>query len=416
MFNFKITENSKKSKARIGKIITPNGEINTPAFIFCATKGFLRGITCQQLKECKTQVILSNTYHLDIFPGSEKIKEMGGLHKATCWGGPMLTDSGGYQVFAMGHGSVSEEIKGKRNGWSPTLHKITEEGAVFKSYYDQSLKTLTPEKSIQIQKNLGADLIVVFDECTAFNVSKEYTESSMHRSHRWSNRSIEEYKKLKITNQALYGIIQGGIYQDLRKISIDFNNNCQDLFGIAIGGSLGSDKQTMYRTIEYTMDKIRKDKPIHLLGIGGIADIFHGIRQGIDTFDCVHPTRLGRHGCVLVKAKYWDEDENKNKKPKESIDITKSQFKKDLNVIDKECGCTTCKQGYSRMYLNYLFKLNESLGGTLITIHNIYFMNNLMESIRESIKNDTIDQEEENWLVPELRYNNRKSMFISGDL
>ena len=362
-FDFNIKYNSKSTNARVTTINTPNGTIDTPAFIFCATKGFLRGITTKQLKECNTQIILSNTYHLDIFPGSEKIKEMGGLHKATCWKGPMLTDSGGYQVFAMGHGSVSEEIKGKRNGWSPTLHKITEEGAIFQSYYDKSKKKLTPEKSIQIQKNLGADLIVVFDECTAFNVSKEYTESSMHRSHRWALRSINEFNKLNIQNQALYGIVQGGIYSDLRTISIDFNNS-QNFFGIAIGGSLGSDKQTMYKTIEYTMNRIRKDKPIHLLGIGGIADIFHGIRQGIDTFDCVHPTRLGRHGCALVKSNYWL---NSKKKPKESIDLTKSDFNKDTSVIDDSCECPTCKDGHSRMYINYLFKLNESLGGTSVS-------------------------------------------------
>ena len=410
-FDFNIIKNSTNHKSRTGIITTPNGIIKTPAFIFCATKGFLRGITAKQLKECNTQIILSNTYHLDIFPGSDKIKEMGGLHKATCWKGPMLTDSGGYQVFAMGHGSVSEEIKGKRNSWEPTLHKLTEDGAIFRSYYNNSKKKLTPEISIQIQQNLGADLIVVFDECTAFNVSKKYTEDSMHRSHRWAIRSMNEFIKLGINNQALYGIIQGGIYNDLRKISIDFNN-LQDFFGIAIGGSLGSDKQTMYRTIEYTMEHIRKDKPIHLLGIGGIADIFHGVKNGIDTFDCVHPTRLGRHGCALVKAKYW---KNSNKKPSESIDLTKSQFKNDLSVIDDECKCNTCSDGYSRMYINYLLKQKETLAGTLLCIHNIFYMNELMESIRNGIDNDNLDEIENIWLVDKLKHNNRNTMNISSD-
>ena len=174
----------------------------------------------------------------------------------------------------------------------------------------------------------------------------------MQRSHRWSTRSLNEFKKLKIENQALYGIIQGGIYNDLRDQSIKFNNE-QEFFGIAIGGSLGSDKQTMYRTIEYVMQNLRKDKPIHLLGIGGIADIFHGVRQGIDTFDCVHPTRLGRHGSALVKSKYW-RIEQPTKKPKESIDLTKSIYKNDTNVIDNECNCETCSNGYTRMYINYL--------------------------------------------------------------
>ena len=331
---------------------------------------------------------------------------MGGLQKLTGWNGPMLTDSGGYQIFAMGHGSVSKEIKGKRNQWNPTLSKINEEGAIFRSYFDNSRKKLTPEFSIQIQRNLRADLILVLDECTPFNVSKDYTRESMERSHRWALRSIQEYHRLQIKDQALYGIIQGGTYPDLREQSIDFNNNQEQFFGIAIGGSLGSDKQTMYQTIEFMMPRIRKDKPVHLLGIGGIADIFHGIRWGIDTFDCVHPTRLARHGSALVKAKYWlEEDESK---PKESIDLNRSRFKEDMKVIDSECFCETCKGGYTRSYLNYLFRLKEPLGATLLSLHNIYFMNDLMESIRESIRNNTVDEEESKWLVDELKYQNRK--------
>ena len=272
---------------------------------------------------------------------------------------------------------------------------------------------MTPEFSIQIQRNLGADLILVLDECTPFNVSKEYTRESMERSHRWALRSIQEYQRLQLTYQALYGIIQGGTYPDLREQSIDFNNNQEQFFGIAIGGSLGSDKQTMYQTIEFMMPRIRKDKPVHLLGIGGIADIFHGIRWGIDTFDCVHPTRLARHGSALVKAKYWLEEDDS--KPKESIDLNRSRFKEDMKVIDSECFCETCKCGYTRSYLNYLFRLKEPLGATLLSLHNIYFMNDLMESIRESIRNNTVDEEESKWLVDELKYQNRKSMNIACD-
>jgi queuine tRNA-ribosyltransferase len=412
-FSFHIEKNLSGSLARTGVLQTPHGKIETPAFIFCATKGLLKGVTAQQLRECKSQVILSNTYHLEIFPGNEKINRMGGLQKLTGWNGPMLTDSGGYQIFAMGHGSVSREIKGKRNQWNPTLSKINEEGAIFRSYFDNSRKKLTPEFSIQIQRNLRADLILVLDECTPFNVSKEYTRESMERSHRWALRSIQEYQRLQLTDQALYGIIQGGTYPDLREQSIDFNNNQEQFFGIAIGGSLGSDKQTMYRTIEFMMPRIRKDKPVHLLGIGGIADIFHGIRWGIDTFDCVHPTRLARHGSALVKAKYWLEEDDS--KPKESIDLNRSRFKEDMKVIDSECFCETCKCGYTRSYLNYLFRLKEPLGATLLSLHNIYFMNDLMESIRESIRNNTVDEEESKWLVDELKYQNRKSMNIACD-
>ena len=412
-FSFHVENRVAGLLARTGILETPHGKIETPAFIFCATKGLLKGITAQQLRACKSQVILSNTYHLEIFPGNEKIGRMGGLQKMTGWNGPMLTDSGGYQIFAMGHGSVSSEIKGKKNKWNPTLSKINEEGATFRNYLDNSRKKLTPESSIQIQKNLGADLILVLDECTPFNVSKDYTRKSMERSHRWALRSIQEFQRLEIQDQALYGIIQGGTYPDLRDLSIAFNNYQEEFFGIAIGGSLGSDKQTMYRTIEYMMPKIREDKPIHLLGIGGVADIFHGIRWGIDTFDCVHPTRLARHGSALVKAKYWLEDDKS--KPKESIDLNRSRFKEDMRVIDSECLCETCRGGYTRSYLNYLLKLNEPLAATLLSLHNIYFMNDLMECIRESIRNNKIDEEESKWLVDELKYQNRKSMNIASD-
>jgi len=191
---------------------------------------------------------------------------------------------------------------------------------------------------------------------------------------------------------------------------VEFNNN-QDFFGLAIGGSLGSDKQTMYNIIQYTMDKIDPNNPVHLLGIGGITDIFFGIRCGIDTFDCVHPTRLGRHGGALVKSKYWKS--KTNKQPKKSIDLKKSEFTKDIRVIDEECGCETCSGGYSRMDLNYLLRLNESLAGTLITIHNIYYMNQLMEDIRQAIIDDNIDEIENEWLVDELKYHNRNTMNIS---
>ena len=411
-FNFITTHIHNKS--RTGIISTPHGDIHTPAFIFCATKATMKGITAQQMKAAKCQIILSNTYHLDIFPSSEKVAQMGGLQKMTGWNGPMLTDSGGYQIFAMGHGSVSQEIKGKKKRWAPTLLKITEDGATFRSYYDNSKKFLTPEKSIQIQKNLGADIILVLDECTPYNVSKEYTEASMERSHRWSLRSIAEYKRLGIEDQGLYGIIQGGTYPDLRERSIQFNNEQNDFFGIAVGGSLGSDKQTMYKTVEFTMAKIRKDKPVHLLGIGGLADIFHGVRHGIDTFDCVHPTRLARHGSALVKAKFW-RNEPSDYKPKESICLVKGRFESDIKPIDEECGCETCQGGYTRAYIHYLFKQNETVVGTLVIIHNMFFMNSMMEAIREAIKVGNIDRVEDEWLVDELKWQNRNSMNIASE-
>ena len=410
--SFTIVKETEKS--RCGIIKTPHGEIQTPAFIFCATKGCLKGITPKQMRDAKCQIILSNTYHLDIFPSSEKVAEMGGLQKMTGWNGPMLTDSGGYQIFAMGCGSVSQEIKGKKKRWEPTLSKITENGAIFQSYWDNSKKELTPERSIQIQSNLGADIILVFDECTPFNVTKDYTEKSMERSHRWALRSIAEFKKLNITKQSLYGIIQGGIYKDLRERSIQFNNAQKEYFGIAVGGSLGSDKQTMYETVEFTLGKIRKDKPVHLLGIGGLADIWHGIRHGIDTFDCVHPTRLARHGGALVKAKYW-QNEMPECKPKEHIDLSKGRFNGDNRPIDEECKCETCVMGITRNYLHYLHKIKETVAGTYLSVHNIYFMNTMMEEIRMAIMENKVDEVERTWLVDELRWQNRRTMNIGCD-
>jgi queuine tRNA-ribosyltransferase len=331
-FDFKIQSHFRKDKQRLGVLTTPHGVIQTPAFIFCATKAAMKGVTSEVMRQEQTQIILSNTYHLLLAPGPDVIQKMGGLQKFTGWNGPMLTDSGGYQIFSMGHGSVryeelfinsssslsfsplvSDEIKGKKKnpeGWNKTLLKITEDGATFKSYLNGSIHHLTPELSITIQRKLGADLIVVLDECTPYHVDKTYTTDSTRRSHRWALRSFNEFQNtrhLARTPQALYGIIQGGVYQDLRQESVEFINSLP-VFGIAIGGSLGSDRQMMKEIVEFTSARIRSDRPIHLLGIGGVADIFHGVRQGIDTFDCVHPSRLGRHGGALVKANYWAND------------------------------------------------------------------------------------------------------------
>jgi tRNA-guanine transglycosylase len=389
----------------------------------------MKTMTPVQLRDEGSQIILSNTYHLMLTPGSELVDRMGGLQKFTGWHGPMLTDSGGYQIFSMGFGSVSSEIKGKRNvtSWDRTLIKIDEDGATFRSYVDGSVHHLTPERSIQIQKQLGADLIVVLDECTPFNVDKEYTADSMHRSHRWALRSLEEFQRIDDGKQALYGIIQGGVYEDLRQESVDFVN-AQNFFGIAIGGSLGATKRDMHEIVAYTRARVRDDRPVHLLGIGGIRDIFHGVRLGIDTFDCVHPSRLGRHGGALVMASHWGEaiqeddfvpsylsqamanierreqqlrvDYERRKaqavekglppppEPKklqnrrllsvsarkqanatptvrEHIDLSKSRMRSDNRPIDAECDCYTCKN-FSRAYIHHLIKAKESTAGTLV--------------------------------------------------
>jgi queuine tRNA-ribosyltransferase len=395
-FSFNITKVSTKTRARLGRLKTPHGEIETPAFIFCATKAAIKGATPQQMKDAGTQIILSNTYHLMLQPGGELVERMGGLHKFMGWDGPMLTDSGGYQIFSLGHGSVSEEIKGKRNGpKNRSLKLISEEGATFKSYMGGAIYTLTPESSIQIQRQLGADLIVVLDECTPFNVDKSYTERSMHMSHRWAVRSLNEFNRLNVdSKQALYGIIQGGVYEDLREAGTDFVNS-QPFFGHAVGGSLGASKDQMEDIVSYTMSRLSRDRPVHLLGIGGVRDIFHGVEQGIDTFDCVHPTRLARHGGALVRAKHWQEQPYKGS---DHLNLRNAMFREDSRPIDSDCGCETCKN-YSRAYLHHLFKADELLGLTALTIHNVAFMNDMLLAIRVAIAEDRLEEEKSNWLV-----------------
>jgi queuine tRNA-ribosyltransferase len=305
------------------------------------------------------------------------------------WDGPLFTDSGGYQIFSLGHGSVASEIKGKRMGTRPkTLLKINEDGAKFKSYIDGSYHLLTPEKSIAIQRDLGADLIVVLDECTPFHVDKDYTAKSMRMSHRWALRSLEEFKRGNDGRQALYGIIQGGIYSDLRKESAEFVNN-NNFFAHAIGGSLGASKDQMHEIVGTAMQELSKERPVHLLGIGGVSDIFNGILYGIDTFDCVHPTRLARHGGALVPASLGIS-------LKEHVNIRNSRFKEDESPIDSSCNCSTCKN-YSLGYLHHLFKAEEMLGLQALTVHNVYFMNRLMHAIRDAIKNNRIDEERKFW-------------------
>jgi queuine tRNA-ribosyltransferase len=376
-FNFIIYK--KKDKMRLGFITTPHGIIKTPAFIFCGTKATMKSTTTEYMEKNNTQIILSNTYHL-FLKGYQEIKKLGGLHKALNWNKPMLTDSGGYQVFAMNYRSVSVDIKGKRNtSWKPSLLSINDDGAIFRNYYNNQIVKLTPEISIQVQKDLGADFVVVFDECTSSTDDYNKTKQSLERSILWSDKSINEFYNSSNISQALYGIVQGGIYLDLRKQSVDYVNN-KPFFGICVGGCLGSSKEEMYKTVEFTMNNLRKDKPVHLLGIGYIEDIFNGVENGIDTFDCVHPSRISRHGCCYLKKKI--------------IKLGQNIYQNNTNTIDNNCKCTTCKngKGYTTGYLHLLMKMKEPIVYTLITNHNVYFMNKLMEDIRNGILNDNYEQ------------------------
>lgn len=380
-FDFTILKNGPQA-SRAGLLQTPHGTIETPAFVFCATRAAMKSLTIEQLRTANTQIILSNTYHLMLQPGADNVAAQGGLQKFTGWRGPMLTDSGGFQIFSLGSGNVADEIKGRRLlGQDKTLLEINENGARFRSYINGGEYLLTPEESIRIQRCLGADLIVVLDECTPFHVDKSYTQASMERSHRWADRSLQAYMQHDDGSQKLYGIIQGGVYSDLRQQSAEFVNS-RPFFGHAVGGSLGASKQQMYDIVALTMSMLVRDRPVHLLGIGGIEDIFNGVLQGIDTFDCVHPTRIARHGGALIKP--WNRDEDAKR---EHANLRNSQYKLDQNPLEPDCGCATCAN-YTRGYIHHLLKTETALAFTLLAQHNAFFMNNLMQEIRNALHND----------------------------
>jgi queuine tRNA-ribosyltransferase len=372
-----------RGRARLGKLITPHGSIFTPNFIFCGTKASVKAITPAQLHAARTDIILANTYHLMLQPGAELIAAHGGLHKFMHWSGPMLTDSGGYQIFAMGHGSVAEEIKGKKGQTLPrTVEKISEAGALFRAYTSGEKILLTPEKSIEIQRLLGADLIVQFDECTPYHVERAYTEASMYLSQRWGERSLAAFIEGDTGQQALYAVVQGGVWPDLRKKSAAWTA-ALPFFGTAIGGCLGATKEEMYAVIANIMPHIEHRRPVHLLGIGGIADIFYGVRQGIDTFDCVHPTRIARHGWAIMPGVVG-----------QRFNLRNARFGSDQTPLDPQCTCYTCSTGFSRAYLNHLFKAGEHLGPQLLSIHNIAQMNRLMRQIRAVLADGNASAEE----------------------
>ena len=392
MFRFEILARSRKSDARLGRIYTPHGTVETPAFIFCGTKASVKGMTIAQVEEAGTQIILSNTYHLMLQPGEKLVKAAGGLHKFTGWNKPMFTDSGGFQVFSLGYGSIGNEIKNAQQmKTKKTLQRITEEGAEFKSYIDGKPVLLTPERSIEIQMALGADIIVSFDECSPYHVDKLYTANAMERSKRWAKRCLDTLQEQGNGKQALLAVIQGGVYKELREESAKFANS-HDFDGFAIGGSLGKSKEEMYQTVELTSKMIDKNRYVHLLGIGGIEDIFNGVKCGIDTFDCVAPTRIARHGAAIVKRKYLDEANPKH------LSLCKIRFERDFSPISPDCDCYAC-QNVTRAYIHHLLKARESLGGNLLTIHNMRTMNRLMEDIRTHLEHDNLEAAFVEWCV-----------------
>ncbi len=377
-FRFEVVARDPAGRARSGRLTTPHGTVPTPAFVFCGTKAAIKGATPAQMRDAGTDIVLANTYHLMLRPGAERVARLGGLHRFMGWDGPLLTDSGGFQIFSMGHGGVADEIKGRRRpATDSALIRVSEEGAEFRSYVDGAKLFLSPERAIDIQRRLGADLIVVLDECTPFHVERDYTARSMALTHRWGDRCLAEFARGDDGRQALYGIVQGGIYPDLRRESAACTAD-RPFFGTALGGSLGSSKEQMREVVSYCMPHVHPDRPVHLLGIGGVGDILAGVALGIDTFDCVSPTRVARHGWAVVKGT-----------PGERVNLRNARFRDDPDPIDATCGCYTCGT-FSCGYLHHLIKAGELLAITLLAIHNVFTMNRLMREIRAAIAAGTL--------------------------
>lgn len=387
-FSFSILKDDPASSARLGRIVTPHGALDTPNFIFCGTKAAIKGLSPDAMKRAGTDIILANTYHLMLQPGSALVEEQGGLHPFMRWNGPMLTDSGGYQVFSMAWGSFADEIKGRSKGKrASTVAGISEEGVTFQSYLDGRKILLTPESSMLYQRQLGADLIMAFDECTAYHHGYDYTAASLQRTHRWGDRSLAAFEKLNgDKKQGLYGIIQGSIYRDLREEAAAYVNS-RNFFGTAIGGCLGKTKAELYEIVSWVSPYLKAARPVHLLGIGDIPDVFAAVRYGVDTLDCVQPTRLARHGVALMPAEEGGR-----------INFRNARFRHDKTPLDPE-GHHPPTAPFSRAYLHHLVKAQEMLGVQILAEHNVAVMNRLMRDIRAAIASDTLDETEKRWLA-----------------
>jgi queuine tRNA-ribosyltransferase len=426
---FKIEKKLKNCLGRAGTIKTEHGEIHTPAFVAVGTKATVKSLTPELVKEAGTEVVLGNTYHLYLQPGDEIVRQAGGIGKFMNWQGPTMTDSGGFQVFSLGTAYGKDISKITKitdpslliperfdDSDAPRLAKIGQDGVSFKSHLDGSIHYITPEKSIQIQHNLGADIIFAFDECTSPAEDLKYQEEALERTHRWAERSLIEHRKLMLCagenssflgslspsangalplgpsacetphkrkfSPALFGIVQGGREENLRKKSAKFISSL-DFDGFGIGGSFA--KEDMSSAVKWVNEILPEEKPRHLLGIGEPEDLFMGIENGVDLFDCVLPTRLGRNGTIYTKSG--------------KIIITNKKFRNDFGPLEEGCGCYTCKNlapygaegsrsGFTRAYIAHLFHGKEMLAGTLASTHNLYFIINLVKQIRQSILDD----------------------------
>jgi queuine tRNA-ribosyltransferase len=396
---FRVVKQAPDGLARVGVLSLPHGEVETPVFMPVGTQATVKGLSPVELEALGAQIVLGNTYHLYLRPGAELVAQLGGLHALMAWPHPILTDSGGFQVFSLGfgkehgvgkiakifpaeggRGAVAPEAQTGQGDTAPQaqggrgharLTRIDEDGVTFTSHIDGSTHRLTPERSIAVQEQLGADVILAFDECTSPLAGYEYTRAALARTHRWAERCVEARQP---TPQALFGIVQGGEYQDLREESARVIGGLP-FDGVAIGGSLGKSKADMHCVLDWTVPLLPDAWPRHLLGIGEPEDLFAGVARGVDMFDCVAPTRLGRHGVLYV--------------PSGRLHIDNAVYREDPAPVQEDCACYACRH-FSRAYLRHLFVANEMLGPRLATIHNLHFLITLVRDIRQSILEDRL--------------------------
>ncbi len=371
--SFEITH--RDGAARTGVMGTAHGPVETPCFVPLATRGSVKGLTADEVESVGFQMVLGNTYHLMLAPGDELVAELGGLHEMMGWARAIITDSGGFQVFSLAHGSVADEIKGRRGrrALEGGVLGIDEEGVRFRSYVDGSEHFLSPERSMQVQARLGSDIALVFDECTPFHADRDYTAASTERTHRWLDRCLDWHAANGPSRQAVFGIIQGGTYEDLRRESTAYVSAAA-VDGIAIGGTLGRNKGEMREVVGMTVDMLPIDAPKHLLGIGEPDDLIDGMGRGIDSFDCAVPTRLGRHGMALAPLP----------DKRFRYDVRKRANQRERGPLVEGCPCLACTR-HTRAYVHYLSRAEEMTGAKLVTLHNLTYAAELVRLGREAI-------------------------------
>ena len=365
---------ARDGSARAGVLRCVHGEVRTPAFVPLASSAVVKGLQASEVEALGYQMVLGNTFHLFIQPGAERVAELGGLHEFMGWRGAIITDSGGFQVFSMGYGSVAEEIKRRRDKRESRVLSIDEEGVRFRSYLDGAERFMGPETSMQVQAALGSDVALAFDECTPYHVERDYTRSSMERTHRWLDRCVTWHSRHAPQGQLLFGIVQGGVHEDLRAQSAAYVAGAP-VDGVAIGGSLGQEKAEMREVLGWSLRELPDERPRHLLGIGDVDDIVHAVGAGVDSFDCAIPTRLGRHGTALVP----------DPQGRWRLDLAKGKWAGSREPIAAGCPCPACRE-HTRGYLHYLVRAGELTAARLLTLHNLTFMAELMRGVRSAIR------------------------------